>query len=664
MKKLKVFQKVRGIRRQILYVLSAVVLVAASSAPVFASPTFSNHLISSSYANPGQVTVAGGSLWYIETTASNPSYATHIGKMTASGTTTDYDIRTLSGNASFSLRSLTTGSDGNVWFNGNVSTTVYTGFLNISTGTVTLYPSGVPSYGNFGPIVTGSDGNLWYYVKSANNNYSYLVSINPTTGTGTTAYTFDTYANLTSIASGPDGNLWVTDAYYNRVSSITTSGTAGGSYTVPTSSSNPASIIAGPDGNLWLIEESNGKITKLSTSGSFTEYAPAFGISPGRLVAGPDAVWFIDGASTKKIGRITSSGSITEYTIPGTGVSDVNGMTLGPDNAMWFSYTDSSGAKLGSITTTPFFDNHPISSSYANPGQVTIAGGSLWYLETTASNPSYNTHIGNMTTSGTTVDYNIRTLSGQPNFSLRSLTTGSDGNVWFNGNVSSTVYTGRLDISTGVVTLYASSIPSYGNFGRIVTGSDGNLWYYVKSANNNYSYLVSINSTTGTTTTGYTFDTYSNLTSIASGPDGRLWVTDAYYNRVFAKDPTSGTSSYNIPGSGSYPGGITSGLDGNLWFTRSGKFLKLTTSGSFTEYTPPAGVSPGSLAAGPDGAVWFIDNASVRKIGRITSVGSITEYTVPGSSIGYLNSMTLGPDGAVWFSYTDSGGAKLGRLGY
>lgn len=655
MGKLKLFQNVSNIYRRGACLLLIAIIAFASSNSAYAMGTFSNHPISSGYTNPGQVTTADGSLWYLQYI----SGVAYIGKMTTTGTTTDYNIRTLSGMSSLNVRSLTTGLDGNIWFNANVSTSIYTGVLNISSGSVTIYNSWIPSYGNYGPIITGTDGKLWYYIKSANDNKHYLIYINPSNGSVATADTSDTYSSFTSITSGPDGNIWVTDAYYNRVRSYSIGGSLN-SYLVPTANSYPISITSGPDGNLWFVQGANGKITKLTTTGTFTQYTPATGVSAGRLISGPDgAVWFVNGGSTKKIGRITTGGSITEYTIPGTSVMDVNGMTVGPDNAMWFSYKDSVSAKLGRVTVDSFFKaSYSISSIYTNPGQITNANGSLWYLESSSG----VAHIGKMTTSGATTDYNIRTLSGVSGLNVRSITTGPDGNVWFNGSVSSTIYTGFLDTSTGSVTVYSSLIPSYGNVGPIVAGSDGNLWQYIKSANDNKYYLEYTNPSTGIATTASVSDTYSDFTSITSGPDGNIWVTDGYYNRVRSFSSAGSLNSYVVPTANSYPRNIINGPDGNLWLTEAGKITKLTTGGTFTEYTPAAGVSPGKLSSGPDGAVWFIDGGSTKKIGRISSSGVITEYVIPGISVTGVNGMTLGPDNTMWFTYTDASSAKLGRL--
>ncbi len=69
---------------------------------------------------------------------------------------------------------------------------------------------------------------------------------------------------------------------------------------------------------------------------------------------------------------------------------------------------------------------------------------------------------------------------------------------------------------------------------------------------------------------------------------------------------------------GSNPEAIVSGPDGNLWLTEQGanKIARITTSGTLTEYTiPTAGAGLVGIALGPDGNIWFCENTT-NKIGK------------------------------------------------
>jgi streptogramin lyase len=136
------------------------------------------------------------------------------------------------------------------------------------------------------------------------------------------------------------------------------------------------------------------------------------------------------------------------------------------------------------------------------------------------------------------------------------------------------------------------------------------------------------------------------------------------------EDPVTANSFIRIVCTGITPGSqaykITTGPDGNLWFTeyngtRIGKFD--VTTKLATEYGPL--LSPAtSITAGPDGNLWFAERSgdgSTSVIGRITPAGAITEYTatpVPGS----VAALTGGADGHVWFVKDGFGGPAVGRI--
>jgi streptogramin lyase len=132
-------------------------------------------------------------------------------------------------------------------------------------------------------------------------------------------------------------------------------------------------------------------------------------------------------------------------------------------------------------------------------------------------------------------------------------------------------------------------------------------------------------------------------------------------------------TSFSIPLIGVVePQGITTGPDGNLWFTENaaGAIGSMTTAGALTQFTlpeiPPAAGSPSGTAstpaqpvaitAGPDGALWFTTENSL--IGRISTDGTITEYKVSGLTAS-ASSIVAGPDGALWFTGVSG---ELGRI--
>ena len=129
-------------------------------------------------------------------------------------------------------------------------------------------------------------------------------------------------------------------------------------------------------------------------------------------------------------------------------------------------------------------------------------------------------------------------------------------------------------------------------------------------------------------------------------------------------------------GNGALPQEVTVGPDGNLWYTDevSGVFKfspKNLEALACSSSSPAVGcevsanaVAPTDIVAGPDGALWFTQSAGGNprdgrtyfqaSIGRITTAGSYTSYSVPASAskVPGLDAITLGPNGNLWFTET------------
>ena len=115
-----------------------------------------------------------------------------------------------------------------------------------------------------------------------------------------------------------------------------------------------------------------------------------------------------------------------------------------------------------------------------------------------------------------------------------------------------------------------------------------------------------------------------------------------------------------MPSATSAPLTIVSGPDNALWFTEfnANKIGRITTAGAITEFTLPAAGNPVGMTSGPDGNLWFAE-AGGNKIGRITTTGTITEFTVPTANSGPRD-IAAGPDGNLWF--TELSANKIGRI--
>ena len=86
---------------------------------------------------------------------------------------------------------------------------------------------------------------------------------------------------------------------------------------------------------------------------------------------------------------------------------------------------------------------------------------------------------------------------------------------------------------------------------------------------------------------------------------------------------------------------------------------RASSPGTITEYTiPTANSGPAGITTGPDGALWFVERVG-NKIGRLTVSGDFTEYPIP-TADGSPGNIITGPDGALWF--TEFLGKKVFRV--
>lgn len=148
---------------------------------------------------------------------------------------------------------------------------------------------------------------------------------------------------------------------------------------------------------------------------------------------------------------------------------------------------------------------------------------------------------------------------------------------------------------------------------------------------------------------------------ITAGPDGNLWFCEGR-NAIGRITPNGSVSEFqtSIP-----PRDITAGSDGNVWFTEFdfddvGSWIgRISPSGEVHEFfssKPACGI-----AAGPDGNLWFtVCNGRSREIGRITSAGAVTMFPLPTGKGTYPLEIVLGPDGNLWF--TQPSARQIGRI--
>jgi streptogramin lyase len=333
-------------------------------------------------------------------------------------------------------------------------------------------------------------------------------------------------------------------------------------------------------------------------------------------------------------------------------------------------------AWAGSVTEFPLS---------AEPREITTGpDGDLWFTEAIANRPAQR--IAKITTSGAVTEYGAG-LSGPPG----GITAGPDGNVWFTGQ-------GNIAKITpgGSVTEYNVHTSTSEPMGRLTSGPDGNVWFTgtekqctrtgtpagpppppplppppsgppavtatVTEYCGQHRQIGKI--TPAGAVTDYTGpEVYPG--SITAGPDGNLWFTQgsgpAQQEGIGKITPAGVVTEYSLGGFSGRAIEITTGPDGNLWFTQNiaNRIGKITPAGAITYYSvgKPC-IEPLSIAAGPDGNLWFVCHVAGHRIGRITTSGKVTYY---GAGIsGTPGDITSGPDGNVWF--TEVNPNRIARL--
>ena len=163
----------------------------------------------------------------------------------------------------------------------------------------------------------------------------------------------------------------------------------------------------------------------------------------------------------------------------------------------------------------------------------------------------------------------------------------------------------------------------------------------------------------------------SGPNGITTGPDGNLWFTERAANKIGRITTLGVVTEFRLPTANSQPNEIVTGPDGNLWFTEyTGQQIgKMTPAGEFTEYAiPTANSYPYGITVGSDGNLWFTESGLAsggapsvggNKIGRITTAGVIKEFMITASDT-VPDGIALGADGNVWFAEHRAG--KIAKI--
>ena len=232
----------------------------------------------------------------------------------------------------------------------------------------------------------------------------------------------------------------------------------------------------------------------------------------------------------------------------------------------------------------------------------------------------------------------------------QGIASGPDGNIWV---ATSSLF--RVT-TAGVITSFPVPTPALGS--SITFGADGNLW------------MVAAGEIVRVTLTGSVAEFLLPVSShyvyrITSGPDGNLWFTQhdsntGAYRAVGRMTPSGVLTEFDPFAAGSVPYGITAGVDGALWLTENGanKVARMKTDGTVTEFALQRPNShPSEIVSGADGNLWITErgNNGTAFLARVTTSGVVTEFP---DVFPRMWGITAGPDNRVWFA----GGLGIGAI--
>ncbi len=285
---------------------------------------------------------------------------------------------------------------------------------------------------------------------------------------------------------------------------------------------------------------------------------------------------------------------VSEFPIT-TAASGPFGITTGPDGKLWFTERDVN--KIGRITTAGVVDaEFPIKTAASGARLIAVGpDGNLWFTEQDANK------IGQITTSGVVTEFDVPTAASGPG----GIVAGPDGNLWFTEIAANQI--GKITTG-GAITEFPITTASSG-VRDITAGPDGKLWFCERDANKIG------NITTAGVVTEFPIPSLTGSyppSGITSGPDGNLWI--AQYTYISRVTPAGVFTSFS-PGAGAIR--ITSARNGNLAFSRGEGIGEMTTGGALTNVlTLNLNADYEGITTGPDGNLWFTETGA-NKVGFV-----------------------------------------------
>ena len=299
----------------------------------------------------------------------------------------------------------------------------------------------------------------------------------------------------------------------------------------------------------------------------------------------------------------------------------------------------------------------------ARVAAVILAAGALTVPATTGSaigsgRPRPGVAAAAIPPTGAVTEYRPFGITASANSQPVGIAAGVDGRMWFTDAGDSRI--GKMELNGSLLTAAATPAPASAPVG--ITANGGAMWFTENGAGTNQA---------GRTTTDFaTMSEFAAQTpggrasSITTGPDGNLWFTESGNHRIGMLTATAApgavANDYPVTSPTATPTAIASFL-GDLWFTEQGTTAigEMHPNGQMVaERQVPTGTGIAGITGGPDGNLWFTEESGA--VGRMTPAGAFTLFpTGSGGPVGALTAITAGLDGNLYF--VDAGNNRVGQ---
>jgi sugar lactone lactonase YvrE len=216
----------------------------------------------------------------------------------------------------------------------------------------------------YGATAIAFDANGYLYV--ANQNPDSLTNPKATilriSRTGTTSVFFSGAAPSFGAAFDAGGNLYLSHLNLNRISRITTNGTA--SYFATSGLSGPWGLAFDAGGTLYVANWNNGSISRISPAGQVSSFVGGFGLPVG-LAFGLDGTLYVADQAANTVTKVTPAG---QKSLLASGLSTPLFIAVEPDPAVRLSLAPQNGQEI-----------------IQNGLRLDVSGGIMMYYEIRAS---------------------------------------------------------------------------------------------------------------------------------------------------------------------------------------------------------------------------------------------------------------------------------------